>query len=139
MAHWAERWIGRGRDGDCADFVASVQRVEFGRDVALPPSRPSGHRGRDLAMASAASQLAVRRGKCADCGAACNACVAPQEGDLVLLRAAGRQRSVGHHAGVWCAPGGQPSVLHRLDGLGGCLHPLRAVPGLEVEGVYRWL
>ena len=138
--HWSERWIGWGRQGDCADFVSAVQIAEFGRRVALPASRPDGVRGKDAAMAAAVGRIAARRGaKCVDCGPQCNACVAPREGDLVLLRAKGRARAVGHHAGVFLAFEGRPHVLHWMRGLGGCSHPLNAAPGLVVEGIYRWL
>ena len=67
--------------------------------------------------------------------------IAPQEGDGVLMRAAARRRSIGHHIGVWCAVADEPYVLHCLRGVGSIFHPIRALRcrALELEGVYRWL
>ena len=66
---------------------------------------------------------------------------APVEGDGVLMVAAGRRRSLGHHIGLWCAVAGEPYVLHCLRGTGSILHPIRdlSVRALELEGVYRWI
>ena len=65
----------------------------------------------------------------------------PREGDGVLMAAAGRGRSMGHHIGIWCALGGEPYVLHCLKGVGSILHPLRDLDrrALMLEGVYRWI
>ena len=65
---------------------------------------------------------------------------APVEGDGVLMVAAGRRRSLGHHIGLWCAVAGEPYVLHCLRGVGSILHPIRDLDrrALELEGVYRW-
>ena len=65
----------------------------------------------------------------------------PREGDGVLMAAAGRARSIGHHIGIWCAVGAEPYVLHCLKGSGSILHPLRDLSGraLVLEGVYRWI
>ena len=43
--HWAEAWLGRpwiAGEHDCADFVAEVLRVEFGRALDLPARAESG-------------------------------------------------------------------------------------------------
>ena len=65
---------------------------------------------------------------------------APREGDGVLMAAAARRHSVGHHIGVWCAVAGEPYVLHCLKGVGSILHPIRDLDrrALVLEGVYRW-
>ena len=137
--HWAEAYVGRayveGRY-DCADFVVEVLRERFGRRVALPAhaatcSRaPSGAtaRGWDAQIAALKDEYAVRT-------------IAPREGDGVLMRAAARRRSVGHHIGVWCAVADEPHVLHCLRGVGSILHPIRELRlrALDLEGVYRWL
>ena len=128
--HWAEGYVGRPHVAgahDCADLVEAVMAERFGRRLALP-GRAAGPRGRDAQVAALAGVFAA---PCAD----------PREGDAVLMRQAGRRRAVGHHIGVWCAPGGAPHVLHCLAGAGTCLHALAALPayGLEAVGVYRWL
>ena len=62
------------------------------------------------------------------------------EGDGVLMAAAARRHSLGHHIGIWCAVGGEPYVLHCLKGVGSILHPIRDLDrrALVLEGVYRW-
>ena len=67
--------------------------------------------------------------------------IAPQEGDGVLMYAAARRRSIGHHIGLWCAVAGEPYVLHCLRGVGSIFHPIRTLRAraLVLEGVYRWL
>ena len=136
--HWAEAYIGRpyvaGRH-DCADFVADVLRERFGRTLVLPAygescSRaPSGAtvRAWDRQIAALKGVFAVRT-------------TAPREGDGVLMAAAARRRSIGHHLGIWCAVAGEPYVLHCLKGVGSIFHPLRDLDrrALVLEGVYRW-
>ena len=128
--HWAEAYVGRayveGRY-DCADFVVEVLRERFGRRVALP-AHAASVRGWDAQIAALRGEHAVRT-------------IAPREGDGVLMRAAARRRSVGHHIGVWCAVAGEPHVLHCLRGVGSILHPIRELRlrALDLEGVYRWL
>lgn len=128
--HWAEAYVGRPHVAgahDCADLVEAVTAERFGRRLGLP-GRAAGPRGRDAQVAALAGVFAAP-------------CAEPREGDAVLMRQAGRRRAVGHHIGVWCAPGGAPHVLHCLAGAGTCLHALGALPayGLEAVGVYRWL
>lgn len=128
MAHWAQRYVGRpfvAGEHDCADLVVAVAREQFGREVRLPQHAHS-LRGRDAQIALLKDTL----GRPVD---------APREGDVVLMRQAGRRRTLGHHLGVWCDPG-EPSVLHCLGGLGTCLHPLYSLAKrqLEVTGIYRW-
>jgi len=128
--HWAEAYVGRpyveGRH-DCADFVAAVLRERFGRTLALP-AYGAGVRAQDRQIAALKSVYATRT-------------TAPQEGDGVLMTAAGRARSIGHHIGIWCTVGAEPYVLHCLKGTGSILHPVRDLSGraLVLEGVYRWL
>ena len=154
-SHWAESYIGRpyveGRH-DCADFVVAVMRERFGRELALP-AHGAGTRAWDRQIAALKGVYAVHvapeaRGTM---GApeARGSTVAPEaggtmgtprEGDGVLMAAAARRHSVGHHIGVWCAVAGEPYVLHCLKGVGSILHPLRDLDrrALVLEGVYRW-
>lgn len=133
-AHWALAYLGREAacdDGACADFVRQVMAERFGRRVALPAPGTS-LRARDGQIAAAARALAEPTDD-------------PREGDAVTMRARGRRRALGHHVGVWCAPGGQACVLHLCAGLGTRLDALDdggralAACGLEATGVYRWL
>ncbi len=133
MEHWAEAYVGKPwRDGrfECSDLVIEVERDVFGRRLTLPRHGPTV-RSRDACVAAGLDgEIAVP--------------VNPAdaiEGDAVLMRAAGRSRILGHHIGVWCAPGGAPHVLHCLRGVGACLHAIRALAahGLELGGVYRWI
>ena len=154
-SHWAESYIGRpyveGRH-DCADFVVAVMREHFGRELALP-AHGAGTRAWDRQIAALKGVYAVHvapeaRGTM---GApeARGSTVAPEargtmgtprEGDGVLMAAAARRHSLGHHIGIWCAVGGEPYVLHCLKGVGSILHPLRDLDrrALVLEGVYRW-
>lgn len=128
--HWAEAYVGRpyveGRH-DCADFVADVLRERFGRTLALP-AHGAGPRAWDRQIAALKGVYARRT-------------AAPREGDGVLMTAAGRGRSIGHHIGLWCAVGAEPYVLHCLHGVGSILHPIRDLDrrALVLEGVYRWV
>ena len=131
--HWSERWIGRDWVAgayECSDFVAEVLAAEFGVAVRLPRAGPH-IRERDRLVEITSPGLARRRrpGERA------------LEGDGVLMRARGRRNAIGHHIGLWCLPGGEPSALHCAAGLGSCVHPLAGLParGLELAGVYAWL
>ena len=142
--HWSERWIGRDwRPGvyECSDFVAEVLAAEFGLAVDLPRASAAGGaagagsiRARDRLTARLAPSLARPLGPGE----------APREGDGVLMRARGRRGArgavAGHHIGLWCAPGGEPSALHCAAGLGSCVHALAGLParGLEADGIWRW-
>ncbi|MYI73965.1 MAG: hypothetical protein F4057_01090 [Acidobacteria bacterium] len=128
--HWTGRWLLRRfpDDFDCADFVRCVLEEQFGQAIELPSARAAGVRGRDAQIAAGAGALA-------------DPVAAPREGDGVLMRAIGRQRSVGHHLGVWCEISGGPHVLHLLGVVRTpCLNSLADVGriGLETTGVYRW-
>ena len=141
-SHWAESYIGRpyveGRH-DCADFVAAVMREHFGRELTLP-AHGAGTRAWDRQIAALKGVYAVHvapeaRGTM---GApqARGSTVAPEargtmgtprEGDGVLMAAAARRHSLGHHRhlvcrrgralraslphiGIWCAVAGEPYV-----------------------------
>ena len=128
--HWAEAYIGRAYvegEHDCADFVVAVLRERFGRALALPVHAASV-RGWDAQIVALKGEVALPT-------------ISPREGDGVLMAAAARRRSVGHHIGVWCAVAGEPYVLHCLKGVGSIFHPLRELDrrALALEGVYRWL
>ena len=163
-SHWAESYIGRpyveGRH-DCADFVVAVMRERFGRELALP-AHGAGTRAWDRQIAALKGVYAVHvapeaRGTMGPPEArgtmgapeargtmgppeARGTMGAPREGDGVLMAAAGRRHSLGHHIGVWCAVAGEPYVLHCLKGVGSILHPIRDLDrrALVLEGVYRW-
>ena len=125
--HWSSGWLGRPYSAaryDCADFAADVVAARTGVRVRLP-GRAASIRGRVAQM-----------GAEIDHGLA--ATDAPVEGDIVLMRLAGR-RGAGNHIGVWCAVAGVPHVLHLPAGAGSCLHPLDALAarGWEAVGVYR--
>ena len=125
--HWTERFVAAAaRDEDCADFVVRVVRQQFGRRVALP-QHAAGLRGADRQIAALSGVAWVRA-------------ETPRDGDLAVMRATGRQRSLGHHLGVWCSVGGVPHVLHRLERLGAALHRVADLPavGLELADVCRW-
>ena len=114
-------------DFDCADFAAGVCRRQFGLQVTLPTERSLGIRGRDAQIKAFTAQIADPVEK-------------PREGDLALMRMAGRRSPIGHHVGVWTAPGADLLILHlprsglsRLDGpttLGRL--------GLELTQSLRW-
>lgn len=124
--HWAERYVGQG-GGDCAELVRDVMRERFGREIALPSIHAGTVRARDAQILAGAEALA-------------DPAPDPREGDVVVMRAAGRVRSLGHHVGVFCDVGGSAHVLHRLEGTGTVLTPLGELArcGLEATGVYRW-
>ena len=129
QSHWAESYIGRpyveGRH-DCADFVVAVMREHFGRELVLP-AHGAGPRAWDRQIAALKGVYARRT-------------ATPREGDGVLMAAAARRHSLGHHIGIWCAVAGEPYVLHCLKGVGSILHPIRDLDrrALVLEGVYRW-
>ena len=127
--HWAESYIGRPYvEGahDCADFVVAVMRERFGVSLALP-AHGEGPRAWDRQIAALKGVYARRT-------------ATPREGDGVLMAAAARRHSLGHHIGIWCAVAGEPYVLHCLKGVGSILHPIRDLDrrALVLEGVYRW-
>lgn len=126
MAHWSRRWIGRaylpGRY-ECTDFVTEVLAEEFGVALSLP--RAAGVRERDRLITTLTVDYARPLDR------------SPEEGDGVLLRTSGR-RGVGQHIGLWCEVDGAPSVLHCESGMGGIVHALSRLRGLEVVGIYEW-
>ena len=135
--HWAESYIGRPYvEGvhDCADFVVAVMREHFGRELTLP-AHGAGTRAWDRQIAALKGVYAVHVAP-----EARGTMGAAREGDGVLMAAAARRHSLGHHIGVWCAVAGEPYVLHCLKGVGSILHPLRDLDrrALVLEGVYRW-
>ena len=144
--HWAESYIGRsyveGRH-DCADFVVAVMRERFGVSLALP-AHGEGPRAWDRQIVALKGVYAVHvapkaRGTMGPPKAR-GTMGTPREGDGVLMAAAARRHSLGHHIGIWCAVAGEPYVLHCLKGVGSILHPLRDLDrrALVLEGVYRW-
>ena len=136
-SHWAESYIGRlyveGRH-DCADFVAAVMRERFGVSLALP-AHGEGPRAWDRQIVALKGVYAVHVAP-----EARGTMGTPREGDGVLMAAAARRHSLGHHIGIWCAVAGEPYVLHCLKGVGSILHPIRDLDrrALVLEGVYRW-
>lgn len=111
---------------DCADLVQRVQRELFGREVALPSTRPRGTAG-SAAVAAGAREFA----KPTD---------TPRDGDLVLMIDHGQKRA--GHVGVWFWLDHEAWVLHTSERLTRCaLHRLRDLPqwGLRLEGIYAWV
>ena len=110
---------------DCADlardylFEAHAIRIDL-------PARALGVRSRDAQMARFIDLSAqpVERAR---------------DGDIVLMRAAGRRAHIGHHVGVCCMVGSGSFVLHLPSRAGACLHPLASLPhrGFDVIGFYR--
>ena len=100
-------------------------RERFGRELTLP-----GARGR-YARVGPPDRGAERRLRPANRDAT--------KGDGVLMAAAARRHSLGHHIGIWCAVAGEPYVLHCLKGVGSILHPIRDLDrrAFVLEGVYR--
>lgn len=137
--HWAEAWVGRPYvegEHDCTAFVVAVLREQFGRAIALP-----AHAASSSGAPSGATVRGWDRQIVALKGEYARPTIVPQEGDGVLMRAAARRRSIGHHVGVWCAVAGEPYVLHCLKSTGSILHPIRDLDrrALALEGVYQWL
>lgn len=108
------RWLGPRPGWDCADFAAAVLREEFGVAVSVPSRRASTIRARDAQILDAAAEVLAP-------------VEVPVDGDVLLMRALGRQRHVGHHIGVVLTIDGRAHVLHLLAGLGGCLHTIDAL------------
>ena len=131
MEHWTAAYLGRPYvegEHDCADFTLAVMRERFGSGVLLPP-HAAGLRGRDRQLRRHVADLAVP--------------VRPddaRDGDALLMRAAGRAHSLGHHIGVYVSHPSGPHTLHCLAGAVSCLTPLRDLDriGLVMEGIYRW-
>ena len=144
-AHWSDKYLGRPYvrgEFDCADLVVEVARAEFGREVALP-RHAEGVRARDKQIERLTGEL----GRPVELTAEPAEVI--QDGDIVLMKAAGRRLSLGHHIGVAAVlsvgvaanlPLGV-CVLHCLAGVGVVRHPIDYLPerGLERTGIYRWL
>ncbi len=130
--HWSIGWIGRPyRRGeyDCADLVVEVMCKVFATPLTFPP-HAHGVRARDEQIRSLQGDFAVP--------------IPPGlavEGDAVLMQAAGRTLSLGHHIGVYAVISGEPCVLHCMAGINTALHPIATLEArqLEVVGYYRWL
>ena len=134
-AHWSDKYLGRPYlrgEFDCADLVVEVARAEFGRAVALP-RHAEGVRARDRQI----EQLTGALGRQLD-GAAGETL---QDGDIALMKAAGRRLSLGHHIGVVAVLPLAACVLHCLAGVGVARHPLDCLTErqLTLTGIYRWL
>lgn len=131
MEHWTAAYLGRRYiegEHDCADFALAVMRDRFGRSVDLPP-HAAGLRGRDRQLIRNVAEIGVRL-PLADA----------RDGDAVLMRAAGRAHTLGHHIGVYVEHETGPHTLHCLAGGVSCLTALRELDriGLVLAGIYRW-
>ena len=134
-AHWSDKYLGRPYlrgTFDCADLVVEVARAEFGRAVALP-RHAEGVRARDRQIEQLTGALGRRLDRLAG--------ETLQDGDIVLMKAAGRRLSLGHHIGVAAALPLALCVLHCLAGIGVTRHPLDCLAErqLTLTGFYRWL
>lgn len=134
-AHWSDKYLGRPYlrgEFDCADLVVEVARAEFGRAVALPRHAESV-RARDRQIEQLTGELGRRLDDAAG--------EALQDGDIVLMKAAGRRLSLGHHIGVVAVLPLASCVLHCLAGIGVARHPIDCLAErqLTLTGIYRWL
>ena len=134
-AHWSDKYLGRPYlrgEFDCADLVVEVARAEFGRAVALP-RHAEGVRARDRQIEQLTGELGRRLDRAAG--------ETIQDGDIVLMKAAGRRLSLGHHIGVAAMLPLAACVLHCLAGVGVARHPLDCLAArqLTLTGIYRWL
>ena len=134
-AHWSDKYLGRPYlrgEFDCADLVVEVARAEFGRAVALP-RHAEGVRARDRQIERLTGELGRRLDRAAG--------ETIQDGDIVLMKAAGRRLSLGHHIGVAAVLPLAACVLHCLAGVGVARHPLDCLAArqLTLTGIYRWL
>ena len=134
-AHWSDKYLGRPYlrgTFDCADLVVEVARAEFGRAVALP-RHAEGVRARDRQIEQLTGALGRRLDRLAG--------ETLQDGDIVLMKAAGRRLSLGHHIGVAAALPLALCVLHCLAGIGVTRHPIDCLAErqLTLTGIYRWL
>ena len=134
-AHWSDKYLGRPYlrgEFDCADLVVEVARAEFGRAVALP-RHAEGVRARDRQIERLTGELGRRLDRAAG--------ETIQDGDIVLMKAAGRRLSLGHHIGVAAMLPLAACVLHCLAGVGVARHPLDCLAArqLTLTGIYRWL
>ena len=134
-AHWSDKYLGRlylrGKF-DCADLVVEVARAEFGRVVALP-SHAEGVRARDEQIERLTGELGRRLDRAGG--------DVIQDGDIALMKSAGRRLSLGHHIGVVAVLPLAVCVLHCQAGVGVVRHPIDflAARQLELTGIYRWL
>ncbi len=134
-AHWSDKYLGRPYlrgEFDCADLVVEVAQAEFGRAVALP-SHEEGVRARDRQIEQLTGELGRRLSNATG--------EAPRDGDIALMKAAGRRLSLGHHIGVVAVLPLATCVLHCLAGMGVARHPIDCLAErqLTLTGFYRWL
>ena len=134
-AHWSDKYLGRPYlrgEFDCADLVVEVAQAEFGRAVALP-RHAEGVRARDRQIERLTGELGRRLDR-ADGDVI-------QDGDIVLMKSAGRRLSLGHHIGVVAVLPLAVCVLHCVASVGVVRHPLDflAARQLTLTGIYRWL
>lgn len=128
-AHWTESWIGRPYvegDADCGMLACEVWRSVFGGrvpDVAVPDravTRLQRNRQIDAVLSESLFPVDV-----------------PQDGDVVLMKSAGRLE----HVGVFVRIGRESFVLHAMRNAGRVvLHRLRDLAGigLAVVSYHRW-
>ena len=127
--HWASDWLLRlSADGgmDCSLAVIEVLREQFGAAVGFPAKACSAaEREQQILTAITSADWAQVMG-------------APRDGDVLLLRAQGRKRGLGHHIGVYALlPGGHAAVLHVAGGMA-LLHRLTDLPRMySIRGYYR--
>lgn len=131
--HWSDQYIGKPyirHEYDCSHLVVEVMAEQFGRAVALPAAA-EGIRDRDRQIEHMTSVLARPL----------EANEPAREGDVALMRAAGRRVSLGHHVGLLMVIEGDLYVLHCLADIGVVRHPLRDLftRCLELTEICRWI
>ncbi|GAA5784707.1 NlpC/P60 family protein [Chitiniphilus shinanonensis] len=126
LSHWSDAWLGRpyvAGERDCGYYAAQILRTEFGRQIEIPGERRPGPFGRCAQLAERLAAAVVRVEQ-------------PAEGDIVLMRCAGRLQ----HVGVYTEIRGASYVVHALESLHQVQrHRLIDLPYLncQLEGFYR--
>lgn len=128
MAHWSDGYVGLpyiADTFDCVHLVVRVQNEVFGKQITIPVQREE-HVFKLSKQIEEHMETFYEEVPKEDA----------QDGDLVLMKCAGRL----NHTGVYTVVGGVPYVLHNLRNLGSvAMHRLRDIEkyGIVFDSVYR--